>query len=326
MLTSTGGRRPGGAGVSSGGPGPFTVVAFNAHPDDEALLSGGTLAGLAREGHRVVLVTATRGERGLSRGSYGDGEALAAARMDELEASAAALGCARVHWLGYADSGLFGEALDPCAFARAKVDEAALTLAGILTSEHADALIVCDRNGGYGHPDHVQVHHVGGRAAAMAGTPVVLEATVPADAFRRALKLAQRLERMGLDMLAALAHPPLGVDRTFSRSRQITHRVSVRQTLTQKRSAMAAHSSQRGADAGERVLERMVRLPNPIFALLFGHEWFIEQGRAGRSTRRESDVLASLRHRGGRASGARGRPALRMRTAVGPHREVGSER
>ena len=275
--------------------GPFTVVAFHAHPDDEALLIGGTLARLAREGHRIVLVTATRGELGLAPSSFGETEALATARMGELEASAAALGCAGVRWLGYTDSGLFGDAPDARAFARVDVEEAAAALAEILRSECADALVVCDRNGGYGHPDHVQVHRVGVRAAALDGTRVVLEATVPADVFRLGLKLAHRLERAGLSELAALGHPPLGTDRIFSRSSEITHRVPVWQALAAKRRAMRAHVSQRGADEQGRVLDQLVRLPSALFAVLFGHEWFIEQGRPGRLTRRESDVLATLR-------------------------------
>src|SRR3954447_21136397 len=81
-----------------------TAVFFHAHPDDEALLTAGTMAMLAAEGHRVVLVVATAGERGLA--AIPPGEALAEARMTELYRSAAALGSARVVQLGYGDSGL----------------------------------------------------------------------------------------------------------------------------------------------------------------------------------------------------------------------------
>src|SRR3954447_6470039 len=81
-----------------------TAVFFHAHPDDEALLTAGTMAMLADEGHRVVLVVATAGERGLAELPHG--EELGRARMDELRSSAAALGCARVVQLGYGDSGL----------------------------------------------------------------------------------------------------------------------------------------------------------------------------------------------------------------------------
>lgn len=156
-----------------------TIVAFHAHPDDEALLTGGTLARLAAEGNRVVIAVATDGVMG---------EATAAdaqVRLDELRASAAALGAARVVHLGYADSGhgplLYPDPPDRARFARADIDEAAARLAGLLRDEHAEVLLSYDPRGGYGHRDHVQVHEVGARAARMAGTVRVLEATIPRE-------------------------------------------------------------------------------------------------------------------------------------------------
>lgn len=91
---------------------PYTLVAFHAHPDDEALLTSGTMARAAAEGHRVVLVVATDGELGLASTDFTAGGGLAAHRRAELEASAAVLGVARTEWLGYADSGS-GEELLP---------------------------------------------------------------------------------------------------------------------------------------------------------------------------------------------------------------------
>jgi LmbE family N-acetylglucosaminyl deacetylase len=76
-----------------------TIVAFHAHPDDEALATGGTLAGLAAEGHRVIIVVATDGVMGPATGEG------ARTRLGELRASASVLGAARVVHLGYADSG-----------------------------------------------------------------------------------------------------------------------------------------------------------------------------------------------------------------------------
>jgi LmbE family N-acetylglucosaminyl deacetylase len=76
-----------------------TVVAFHAHPDDEVLLTGGTLARLAAEGHRVIIVMATDGVVGRLPGPG------TRTRLDELRESASVLGAARVEHLGYADSG-----------------------------------------------------------------------------------------------------------------------------------------------------------------------------------------------------------------------------
>src|SRR5947208_12803701 len=81
----------------------YTLVAFHAHPDDEALFTGGTLARCSAEGHRVVVVTATAGELGLTGAGAAD---LGATRSAELDAAAAALGVARVVHLGYGDSGM----------------------------------------------------------------------------------------------------------------------------------------------------------------------------------------------------------------------------
>jgi LmbE family N-acetylglucosaminyl deacetylase len=261
----------------------FTLVAFHAHPDDETLLTGGTLAKAAAEGHRVVLVTATCGERGLAGREDGHGAELASTRRAELEAAAAALGCARLVCLGYGDSGLRPDPGDTAAFAHADVPTVAGRLAELLREEQADVLTIYDPNGGYGHPDHVQVHRVGVCAARLAGTPVVLEATVSAGLFRAALLV-----------MWTLGHPaPVGVRRVFSDRGVITHRVCVREFLPAKRAALGAHGSQRRADGQRRVMDHLLRLPRPVFAAVFGQEWFVEHGRD--PVARAGDVFASLR-------------------------------
>src|SRR5262249_6986135 len=157
-----------------------TLVTFHAHPDDEAIATGGVMARAAADGHRVVLVVATAGELGeVAEGVLSDGENLASRRKAEQERAAEILGVARVAYLGYHDSGMAGEPTNdaPGAFAAAPVDEAAARLAAILSEEDAEVLTVYDDNGGYGHPDHIQVHRVGVRAAELAGTPRVYEST-----------------------------------------------------------------------------------------------------------------------------------------------------
>ncbi len=114
---------------------PHTLVCFHAHPDDEALLTAGTMAKAAAAGHRVVLVVATRGEVGEVAADFlGDGEALGARRWHELERAAEVLGVARLEWLGYGDSGSApgpGATIDrrdpagPVRFVDADPDEAA---------------------------------------------------------------------------------------------------------------------------------------------------------------------------------------------------------
>ncbi len=272
-----------------------TVVSFHAHPDDEALLTAGTLARAAADGHRVVLVTATAGDVGLAASGFGSGHTLAGHRMAELHRSAQAIGAARVELLGYADSGLDGSAQAPpgpdgspgTTFVRADVEQAAQRLAELLREESADVLTGYDPCGGYGHPDHVQVHKVGRRAAELAGTPVLLEATVHRDLLLRALRLAARFHRLppGFDLT--------GFERAYTPGSEITHRVDVRRFTGAKRAAMQAHASQASADSGDRTLAALLRLPGPLYRLALGREWFVQPGLTPRG-RQLDDIFAGL--------------------------------
>lgn len=251
---------------------PKTLVAFHAHPDDEALLTSGTMAKAAAEGHRVVLVLATDGGMGLASSSFHRGQGgLGEVRMGEARRSAEALGVSRVEWLGYADSGS-GPILEPnpvgqVRFARARLEEAAERLAAVLRTEQADVLLTYDAHGGYGHRDHVRVHEVGARAAEIARTPRVLEATVPRDTLVRVIRLLSKVYRFPPEF------DPRSFDHAYSARADITHRVDVRAHLRAKRASMQAHASQ-ATGAGDRTLAALLRIPRPVARLVFGHEWF----------------------------------------------------
>ncbi|OBI42288.1 GlcNAc-PI de-N-acetylase [Mycobacterium kyorinense] len=242
-----------------------TVVAFHAHPDDEVILTGGTLARAAAAGHRVVVVTATDGHMD---------NAEERSRLDELRLSASILGAHRVECLGYADSG-YGPQFYPdppgrVRFGRADVEEAALRLATILRAENADLLLNYQSNGGYRHRDHVQVHHVGKRAAELAGTPRVLEVTMPRETLCRISDLARMLR------LPAPYEPDV-VRTAYAPRATITHRIGVFRFARQKRDALAAHRSQIGSTgAAARVFGVLLRLPPQVFGLLFAREWFVD--------------------------------------------------
>ena len=140
-----------------------TAVFFHAHPDDEAIATGGTMLLLARAGHRVVVVCATDGARGQPAGPQGlggdssdegarrgddldgGGAGLAAVREAELRASAQILGAHRVEMLGYADSGMDEDPSndDPECFWQADVSEAAARLAAVLAEEILQATVSC---------------------------------------------------------------------------------------------------------------------------------------------------------------------------------------
>jgi LmbE family N-acetylglucosaminyl deacetylase len=241
-----------------------TVVAFHAHPDDEVILTGGTLARAAATGHRVVVVTATDG-----RVHNEDDDV----RIDELRSSANILGAHRVECLGYADSG-YGPVFYPdppgrVRFGRADPDEAAQRLADVLRAEGADLLLSYQPNGGYGHRDHVQVHHVGKRAAELAATPRVLEATMPRELLRRTSDLA-RLVRLPAPYDADV------VRTAYAPRATITHRIGVFRFARQKRDALAAHRSQIGSGLAARMFGVLLALPPQAFGLLFAREWFVD--------------------------------------------------
>jgi LmbE family N-acetylglucosaminyl deacetylase len=235
-----------------------TVVAFHAHPDDEVVLTGGTIARAAAAGHRVVVVTATDGR---VRNEDDD------SRLDELRSSADILGAHRVECLGYADSG-HGPVFYPnppgrVRFGRAEVDEAAHRLANILRDEDADLLLSYQRNGGYGHRDHVQVHHVGKRAAEIAATPRVLEATMPRELLCWTSYLARLLR------LPAPYEPDIARTAYAPRA-TITHRIDVFGFAREKRDALAAHRSQIGRSGlAARMFGVLLQLPPQAFGLLF---------------------------------------------------------
>jgi LmbE family N-acetylglucosaminyl deacetylase len=250
-----------------------------AHPDDEAIATGGVMAKAASEGHRVVLVTATRGERGeIQPGVLGDGEELWERRVKEVAEAAALLGASRQVFLGYVDSGMMGtpDNDDPASFWQADVDEAAGRLAAILTEESADVLTVYDAHGNYGHPDHIQVHRVGIRAAELAGVTEVYEATIDRDRMRSQLEDVVSGESPFADgPMLVLAEEMLKEADAFDMgmpAEVITTHVDVTAFLPQKRAALRVHASQVGADSF------FLAMPDEAFAMAFGNEAFIHRG------------------------------------------------
>jgi LmbE family N-acetylglucosaminyl deacetylase len=269
-------------------------VFFHAHPDDEALLTSGTMAELAAQGHRVVLVVATAGEAGRAADSLRADGGLAARRMAELRASADALGVSRLEVLGYADSGLATDPTPPPPpgrlprLAQAPIPEVAARLAAVLAQERADVVTGYDANGGYGHPDHLAVHRIAAAAAALAGTPVLLEATVPRD---RLLALAGGVNRL----LPASRRVDLRPwQHAYSASADVTHCIDVHRRSAARRASMRAHASQATADSGARTLGVFTRVPPPLFGWVFGREWYRQPGVGLEQGRRYRDVFATL--------------------------------
>ncbi|MFM9225266.1 MAG: PIG-L deacetylase family protein [Actinomycetota bacterium] len=253
-----------------------TLVCFHAHPDDECIQTGGTIARAASEGHRVVLVVATGGEHGETPGDLGD-EPLAHRRRRETEASAATLGIARVVWLGFEDSGMTGweQNSNTGAFCNADPDDAAERLATVLREESADILTTYDWHGGYGHPDHVMVHKVGHAAARLVPKVRVLEGTMNRDHIRRGLAMAREAGVLPPDDDWDVDGPADDGNPMGSTEDEITLAVDVAAFASAKRAAMRCHGSQL-TDTGF-----FLSMDDERFATAFGSEWFIEPGRPG---------------------------------------------
>ncbi|HMU78837.1 MAG TPA: PIG-L family deacetylase [Microthrixaceae bacterium] len=257
-----------------------TVVCFHAHPDDECIQTGGTMARAAADGHRVVLVVATRGEHGeVVPDVLADGEALWQRRIAETFEAAQILGVQRVEFLGYVDSGMMGDPANtaPYAFWSADVDAAARRLAAILSEESAEVLTAYDHHGGYGHPDHIQVHRVGLRAAELAGTPVVLQATMNRDhvlaGIAEAREAAEAAREVGDEVTTPLDAPDFDIPDDFGEpAANITHAIDVSDLVGAKRAAMVAHASQIAADSW------FLAMDDEQFTRAFGTEWFIRTG------------------------------------------------
>jgi len=280
------------------------LLAVHAHPDDEVLATGGTLARYAADGRTAVtLMTCTLGQRGEVIPHplrHLTGSALGRHRHDELDAAATALGVTDHRLLAggrWTDSGMVwvrpgiaGPAPDvgPDAFARAEVDEAAHELALVVSEVRPHVVVTYDPQGGYSHPDHVQAHRVTMRAVELVA--LASPAWRPARVFWiRVPRSWAELERAAAatdrpgSMLARDRHdpfPPVVVDDEL-----VDVVVDVAPVLEAKRAALRAHATQ-------------VRVESDWFALSDG----VAQQVRGREAYQLAPGYA-------RAAGARRRPA-----------------
>jgi N-acetyl-1-D-myo-inositol-2-amino-2-deoxy-alpha-D-glucopyranoside deacetylase len=152
-------------------------MTVHAHPDDETIGTGGLMARALRDGHRVVLVTCTRGELGEivvpEMDTPENHRRLGEIRAGELEAAMGELGVTEWHSLGYRDSGMMGTSgnHDPRSFWQADLDDAARRLTWLVRTHRPHVMTTYNDFGGYGHPDHIRAHDAAIRAYARAGDP-----------------------------------------------------------------------------------------------------------------------------------------------------------
>ncbi|AYN39596.1 N-acetyl-1-D-myo-inositol-2-amino-2-deoxy-alpha-D-glucopyranoside deacetylase [Streptomyces dangxiongensis] len=272
------------------------LLLVHAHPDDESINNGATMARYAAEGARVTLVTCTLGERGEvipPELRQLTGPALGAHRRGELTAALRALGVTDARLLGgagrYGDSGMMGTADndDPDCFWQADVDEAAGHLAEVILEVRPQVLVTYDDNGGYGHPDHIQAHRVAMRAVELADerghrVAKVYWNRVPRSVAEAAFaRLRGELPVLPFDEGASVGDVPGVVD-----DERITTTVDGTAHAAAKAAAMRAHATQ------IEVAEPYFALSNALAQPLFTTEYY-ELVR-GTGQRGETDLFAGV--------------------------------
>ena len=291
----------------SGADGGQRLLLVHAHPDDESIGTGATMAKYAAEGAVVTLVTCTLGELGevippdLAHLAADADGGLGEYRIGELAAACAALGVTDHRFLGgpgrWRDSGMIGLPSNdaPGCFWQADVDEAAGELLGVIREVRPQALISYDANGFYGHPDHIQAHRVSRRAFELSGGLVskFYATAVPRSVLVGAIETL-RGSRGGFPgggpdftRVESVDDLPFGVP-----DEDVTTEIDATAYLGQKLAAMRAHATQ-------------IAVQGPFFALwdkvgqrAFGREYYtlLAGPRGGGSGPQdwESDLFAAI--------------------------------
>ncbi|MFD7699101.1 N-acetyl-1-D-myo-inositol-2-amino-2-deoxy-alpha-D-glucopyranoside deacetylase [Streptomyces caelestis] len=273
------------------------LLLVHAHPDDESINNGATMARYAAEGAHVTLVTCTLGERGEvipPELGHLSGAALGGHRLGELKEAMRALGVTDFRLLGgagrYCDSGMMGlpDNDDPGCFWQADVDRAAELLAEVILEIRPQVLVTYDDDGGYGHPDHIQAHRVAMRAVELAAgqgwdIPKVYWNRVPRSVAEESFaRLDGDLPGLPFEKAAVVGDVP-GVVA----DEQITTEIDGTAYAAAKAAAMRAHATQ------ITVAEPYFVLSNELAQPLFTTEYY-ELVRGERPEKRESDLFAGI--------------------------------
>jgi N-acetyl-1-D-myo-inositol-2-amino-2-deoxy-alpha-D-glucopyranoside deacetylase len=295
------------------------LLLVHAHPDDESIGTGATMARYAAEGTGVTLVTCTLGELGevipadLAHLATGEGEPgpdlLGRHRIGELARACAALGVSDHRFLGgpgrWRDSGMMGLPSNqfPGCFWQADPDEAAAELAAVIRDVMPQVIVTYDANGFYGHPDHIQAHRVSRRAVRLAADPAAAPpgggrpwrvakfyaTAMPRSVLAEAIRLGPA-RPAGFRQAGSVADLPFGVP-----DEQVTTEIDGTGFLAAKIAALRSHATQIAVDGPFFALSDMVgqRIgAREYFTLLAG-----PIGPRGPGTghhRREQDLFAGL--------------------------------
>ena len=285
------------------------LLLVHAHPDDESIETGATMAKYAAEGAGVTLVTCTLGELGevippeLAHLAFDAEGGLGQYRIGELDKACAALGVADHRYLGgpgrWRDSGMMGTPPNdwPGCFWQADVEEAARDLLAIVAEVRPQVMVSYDANGFYGHPDHIQAHRVAWRAFELAGGAVskFYATAIPRSVLAEAMALLQDGQDGGREIggtdfsrVESLDDLPFGTD-----DENVTTAIDARGYLDAKLEAMRAHATQIAVDSPFFALSDMVgqrALGTEYYTLLAGPAW-----TGSLPADREPDLFAGLR-------------------------------
>ncbi len=280
------------------------LLLVHAHPDDESIGTGATMAKYAAEGAQVTLVTCTLGEEGeilvpeLEHLASDKEDGLGRYRIDELAKACDALGVTDHRYLGgpgrFRDSGMMGTPQNerPDAFWQADLEEAARALVAVVRETRPQVLVTYDENGNYGHPDHIQAHRVAVMAFEKAGDPSYApeagDPWTPSKLYYTAFP--KSVMQQGIDMLKEQGVENFfGVDSAddlpfVTPDEVVTTEVDGSAYLQRKLDAMRAHATQ-------------IQVDGPFFALsdnlgqtALGVEYF-SLARGARPTERETDLF-----------------------------------
>jgi N-acetyl-1-D-myo-inositol-2-amino-2-deoxy-alpha-D-glucopyranoside deacetylase len=265
-----------------------TLMLVHAHPDDEAISTGGVMMKAKAHGHRVVLVTATRGEVGeiYNMDEEASRPRLGEIRTEELKAAGEILGIDRQEFLGYRDSGMVdtGDNKDPRSFHQARLDDAAGKLAALIREERPDVVVTYGEDGIYGHPDHVKAYHVTNAALDMLDR----EGWAPNKLYYIAIPRSM-MEAFASQMPEeAQRQQTTNMRVAGTPDELVTTRIDVHDYVDQKRKAFAAHLSQNDPNSW------FATMASQIYELAFGTEYYqLARGKLGAEPP-EPDLFAGI--------------------------------
>jgi len=268
----------------------LTLMAVHAHPDDEALGTGGVLARYADEGVRTVLVTCTNGELGDGPGGVKpedpahDERVVVPLRLQELKASCEVLGVSHLELLGFRDSGMEGWHQNdaPGSFWQTPVEVAGHRLADLMRTYQPQVVVTYDQNGFYGHPDHIQANRVTHAALDECGIPAKLYYTAVARSSLRTF--GQELAEAGIDSpIDVDSNPDFGTPDDL-----ITTTVDCTSVVGRKFASLAAHGSQ-----SDNIF--FLQMGEEQFSSMMGHESFVRAFDTTHAPIPEDDLFAGIR-------------------------------